>query len=155
MASLRPETVFHLESGRAPLGLYRAERLAKALGVHPSTLLWPNGWKKGPKPRAVNAPPPLAKNDGRRTRRVPADPKRLTSGDALRALRDLRSLTQTTLATMAGIGQVFISAIEAGREVLGNKRAEMLARALYVHPSALLWPNGWETDKERVRDEED
>ena len=33
-----------VESGRATLGDVRAEKLARALKVHPAVLLWPNGW---------------------------------------------------------------------------------------------------------------
>ena len=37
-------TLSSLESGRATLGAERAEKLARALKVHPAVLLWPNGW---------------------------------------------------------------------------------------------------------------
>ena len=37
-------TISSLESGRATLGDVRAEKLARALRVHPAVLLWPNGW---------------------------------------------------------------------------------------------------------------
>jgi ribosome-binding protein aMBF1 (putative translation factor) len=35
-------TISSIESGRATLGAERAERLARALKVHPAVLLWPN-----------------------------------------------------------------------------------------------------------------
>jgi transcriptional regulator with XRE-family HTH domain len=35
-------TISSIESGRATLGAERAEKLARALGVHPAVLLWPN-----------------------------------------------------------------------------------------------------------------
>jgi transcriptional regulator with XRE-family HTH domain len=35
-------TISSIESGRATLGAERAEKLARALKVHPSVLLWPN-----------------------------------------------------------------------------------------------------------------
>ncbi|MGA2451646.1 MAG: helix-turn-helix transcriptional regulator [Polyangiaceae bacterium] len=35
-------TISSIESGRARLGAERAEKLARALKVHPAVLLWPN-----------------------------------------------------------------------------------------------------------------
>ncbi len=35
-------TISSIEHGRATLGAERAERLARALKVHPAVLLWPN-----------------------------------------------------------------------------------------------------------------
>lgn len=35
-------TISSIESGRATLGAMRAEKLARALKVHPAVLLWPN-----------------------------------------------------------------------------------------------------------------
>jgi transcriptional regulator with XRE-family HTH domain len=35
-------TLSSIENGRATLGAERAERLARALKVHPAVLLWPN-----------------------------------------------------------------------------------------------------------------
>ena len=35
-------TISSLESGRVKLGAERAEKLARALQVHPAVLLWPN-----------------------------------------------------------------------------------------------------------------
>ena len=35
-------TISSIESGRATLGAERAEKLARALKVHPAILLWPN-----------------------------------------------------------------------------------------------------------------
>ena len=35
-------TISSIESGRATLGAERAEKLARALRVHPAVLLWPN-----------------------------------------------------------------------------------------------------------------
>jgi transcriptional regulator with XRE-family HTH domain len=37
-------TISSIEHGRVKLGVERAERLARALKVHPAVLLWPN-WK--------------------------------------------------------------------------------------------------------------
>lgn len=38
-------TISSIESGRVTLGVERAERLARALKVHPAVLLWPN-WEE-------------------------------------------------------------------------------------------------------------
>ena len=38
-------TLSSIESGRVKLGVERAERLARALKVHPAVLLWPN-WEE-------------------------------------------------------------------------------------------------------------
>jgi transcriptional regulator with XRE-family HTH domain len=35
-------TISSIESGRATLGAERAEKLARALKIHPAVLLWPN-----------------------------------------------------------------------------------------------------------------
>ena len=40
-------TISSLEHGRTTLGAERAEKLARALKVHPAVLLWPNGWDVG------------------------------------------------------------------------------------------------------------
>ena len=39
-------TISGLEKGRVTLGAERAEKLARALKVHPAVLLWPN-WEEG------------------------------------------------------------------------------------------------------------
>jgi DNA-binding XRE family transcriptional regulator len=39
---LAQPTISSIESGRSTLGAERAERLARALKVHPAVLLWPN-----------------------------------------------------------------------------------------------------------------
>lgn len=44
-----------LEHGRTALGDLRAEKLARALKVHPATLLWPNGWPEAAQPRKGSA----------------------------------------------------------------------------------------------------
>ena len=43
-------TISSIESGRATLGAERAEKLARALKVHPAVLLWPN-WDADVTPR--------------------------------------------------------------------------------------------------------
>jgi transcriptional regulator with XRE-family HTH domain len=41
-SGLTQPTISGIESGRRALGAERAERLARALKVHPAVLLWPN-----------------------------------------------------------------------------------------------------------------
>ncbi len=72
---------------------------------------------------------------------------RLTPGDSVRVVRELQEFSQNELAGLTGIPQSTISGIEKGRINLGVERAKMLARALRVHPSVLLFP-GWDMEKE-------
>ena len=67
----------------------------------------------------------------------------VTVGESVRILRELQEMSQNQLAQASGIPQATISAIENGRVRLGVERAKVLARALKVHPSVLVFP-GWE-----------
>jgi transcriptional regulator with XRE-family HTH domain len=40
-------TISSIEADRVSIGVERAEKLARALKVHPAVLLWPNGWEVG------------------------------------------------------------------------------------------------------------
>ena len=42
MSGIPQSGISSIESGRATLGAERAEKLARALRVHPAVLLWPN-----------------------------------------------------------------------------------------------------------------
>ncbi|WP_342358588.1 helix-turn-helix transcriptional regulator [Terrarubrum flagellatum] len=55
----------------------------------------------------------------------------------LRALRKWRSLTQTELSNLSGVGQGFISDIEAGRRIGADDTLKKLAVALSVPESWL------------------
>ncbi len=83
--------------------------------------------------KAATAPPPV---------RVHMSP-----GDMLRVVRELQEMSQNELATATGMPQSAISALESGRVKLGADRAARFAIVLKVHPSVLLWPNGWEVDR--------
>lgn len=50
-SGLTQATLSGIERGRVSLGVERAERLARALKVHPAVLLWPNWEQKEPKKR--------------------------------------------------------------------------------------------------------
>ena len=65
----------------------------------------------------------------------------ITTGGLMRSARDMLELTQSDLARMTGIAQSHLSAIENGRQSLGVERAELIGRALDIHPGVLLWPN--------------
>jgi transcriptional regulator with XRE-family HTH domain len=65
---------------------------------------------------------------------------RLTPGQAVRITREFAELSQSELAVRAGLAQGTLSAIETGKAALGAERAKRLARALGVHPAALLFP---------------
>jgi transcriptional regulator with XRE-family HTH domain len=72
---------------------------------------------------------------------------KLRPGEMVRALRQKNELTQADLAARSGLTQATISSIENERVQLGVERAKSLARALHVHPAALLFP-GWNVDEE-------
>ncbi len=77
---------------------------------------------------------------------VPAKARsELTPGEVVRILRDKHGLTQSELAELAGLSQATISSIENERVSLGVERAKSLARALRVHPGAILFPS-WSID---------
>lgn len=71
----------------------------------------------------------------------------LSVGTSVRTVRELQELSQNELAELSGIPQSTISAIEHNRVKLGVDRAKVLARALRVHPSVLVFP-GWDLDSE-------
>jgi transcriptional regulator with XRE-family HTH domain len=75
--------------------------------------------------------------------------KRITVsvGESVRIIRKLQELSQNQLSMLTGIPQATISAIENDRVRLGVERAKILARALKVHPGALIFP-GWEIHNE-------
>ena len=68
-------------------------------------------------------------------------------GESVRIIRELQELSQTELAEFTGIPQSTISSIENERINLGVERAKVIARALKVHPSVLVFP-GWDVIRE-------
>lgn len=63
----------------------------------------------------------------------------MSSGEMVLMLRELRGWSQTDLSKATGISQTNISAIENNRVQIGKERAIMLAEALCVHPSAIMF----------------
>src|ERR1019366_10385840 len=43
-SGVQQPTISSIEADRVAIGVERAEKLARALRVHPAVLLWPNGW---------------------------------------------------------------------------------------------------------------
>jgi transcriptional regulator with XRE-family HTH domain len=63
----------------------------------------------------------------------------MTPGEMVRNLRELKELSQLDLAKLTGISQTNISAIENERIEIGKQRAIVLAEALDVHPSSIMF----------------
>lgn len=63
----------------------------------------------------------------------------ITPGEMIRELRELKGWSQLDLAAETGISQTNISAIENGRVELGKARAIIFAKALSVHPAAIMF----------------
>jgi transcriptional regulator with XRE-family HTH domain len=71
----------------------------------------------------------------------------VTVGESVRILRELQELSQNELSELTGIAQSTISAIENDKVSVGVERAKVIARALRVHPSVIVFP-GWDVEKE-------
>ena len=72
---------------------------------------------------------------------------RISPGESVRIAREMLNLTQSALSIITHLPQPTISAIESGRISLGVERAKVLARALKVHPSVLVFSD-WDADSE-------
>lgn len=70
--------------------------------------------------------------------------KKSTSGEVIKAFRKNFQITQGELAEITGIAETNLSAIENDKVELGVKRAVLIATALGLNPSQLLFPNGVE-----------
>lgn len=71
---------------------------------------------------------------------VPAGKSILMSpGEMIRTLRELKEWSQLDMARETGISQTNISAIENGRVQIGKERAIVIAEALGVHPSSIMF----------------
>lgn len=69
------------------------------------------------------------------------DPIAISPGEMLATLRQLQGLTQSELAKKSRMTQANISSMESGRQQIGRDRAIVLAKALKVHPSVIMFPN--------------
>ena len=71
---------------------------------------------------------------------VPAGQSILMSpGEMIRTLRELKEWSQLDMARETGISQTNISAIENGRVQIGKDRSIVIAEALSVHPSSIMF----------------
>lgn len=67
--------------------------------------------------------------------------RKIAPGEMLRTLRELQNLTQQELADQTGLSQSNVSAMENNVSQIGRDRALVLAKALHVHPSVILFPD--------------
>ncbi|MDZ4662389.1 MAG: helix-turn-helix transcriptional regulator [Pseudomonadota bacterium] len=67
------------------------------------------------------------------------------AGDIIKAFRANFDIVQDDMAWACGISQANLSAIENNRREVGPKLAVKIAAFLDVHPSILLYPNGYES----------
>lgn len=65
----------------------------------------------------------------------------MTPAEMLKTIRELQGLSQLDLAKLTGMTQSNISALETGTRNIGRERALVLAKALKVHPAAILFPD--------------
>ena len=80
---------------------------------------------------------------------VPAIPHaKLSSGEAIRMLRELKGWTQKELAKRSGIKEANLSLLENDKIEIGKRRAEQLAKAFFVHPAIIMFP---EYEAEAIR----
>lgn len=80
------------------------------------------------------------------------DPTELTPGRLIRSIRKNFSLTLKEIEGLTGIKEPNLSAIENDKMELTKKTAEIIAVALGVHPSSLLFPNGFFKKTKELRE---
>lgn len=68
----------------------------------------------------------------------------LTPGGVVRELRTKKGWTQSILSKLTGIAVPNLSNIEHDRARISEDRAIIIAEALEVKPSFILFPNGYE-----------
>lgn len=70
--------------------------------------------------------------------------EKTSAGRIIKAFRANFQITQSELAQITGIAETNLSAIENDKIEIGVKRAVLIATALGLDPSQLLFPNGVE-----------
>ncbi|HLD73555.1 MAG TPA: helix-turn-helix transcriptional regulator [Bdellovibrionota bacterium] len=65
----------------------------------------------------------------------------ISPGEALKMLRELQGLSQNDLAKLTEVNQSNISAFENNTRQMGRESALVFAKALHVHPAAILFPD--------------
>lgn len=76
------------------------------------------------------------------------DNQSLTSGIAIRVLRKSLNFTLKDVQSLTGIRETHLSAIENDSYELTKKNAEKIAASLGVHPSIILFPEGYSKSPE-------
>jgi transcriptional regulator with XRE-family HTH domain len=71
------------------------------------------------------------------------DPTPSTPGKTLRAFRKNFGITLKDLEDVTGVKESNLSALENDRIEMTSYYAERLGAALGIHPSLLLYPEGW------------
>lgn len=79
------------------------------------------------------------------------DPSPLTSGKVIRAIRKNFKMTLKEIEQLTGIKEPNLSAIENDRMELTKHYAEILGAALGIHPSSLLFPDGYEIESKELK----
>jgi len=72
-------------------------------------------------------------------------PETPTPGAVIRACRKGSNITLKEVSDLTGIDVTNLSAIENDRKQIGAKAAVKIAFALGLHPSSILFPDGFET----------
>ncbi|NOT77605.1 MAG: helix-turn-helix transcriptional regulator [Bacteriovoracaceae bacterium] len=67
----------------------------------------------------------------------------LSSGEVLKGLRINKNLSQDELAELTGIQRTNLSALENDRTPMTSYYAEIFSAVFKVHPSEILYPNGY------------
>jgi len=70
-------------------------------------------------------------------------PMPTASGELVRAIRQGFNITQEALAEVTGLQRSNLSALENGKLEMTVHYAEILGAALGIHPSTILFPNGY------------
>jgi transcriptional regulator with XRE-family HTH domain len=77
------------------------------------------------------------------------DPSELSSGILVRSIRKTLGFTLKEIEEITGIKEQNLSALETSKMDMTKHYAEILGAALGVHPSTILFPNGfYEKSKE-------
>jgi transcriptional regulator with XRE-family HTH domain len=71
--------------------------------------------------------------------------EKATPGQVIKAFRRNFKITLKELGEITGISQTNLSAIENDRVDIGVRRAVLIAAALGVEPSVILFPEGFES----------
>lgn len=68
-----------------------------------------------------------------------------TAGNIIKAFRNNFKISQEDMAWACGISQANLSAIENNRREVGTKVAVKISAFLDIHPSILLFPDGYKS----------